>query len=93
VEYVRSLFTYFRKQRPGSYVALRAMFFVKTLVEVVSATVTAVLTLFLWPRGRRRLAEIAYLFAWQVLFCPASFGIAPPTWPEAPWRTRPAGEA
>jgi len=85
VEYVRSLFTYFRKNG-GPAALLRALFFVKTLVELVSSTVVGALTLFLWPRARRRFLEIAYLFVWQLAGCPASFGIAPATWPAAAWR-------
>ncbi len=86
VEYVRSLFTYFRKQAPSSHGSLRVLHFFKTGFEWIGALLGVVLTLFLWPRGRRRFAEISYLLLWQVLFCPASFGIAPATWPQASWR-------
>jgi hypothetical protein len=86
VEYVRSLFTYFRKHAPGSYAALRALFLVKTAVDLVFATLGAGLTLFLWPRGRRRWIETSYLFLWLALFCPAPFGLAPAGWPDVAWR-------
>lgn len=76
VEYVRSLFTYFRKNAPRStYLALRVLYPPKTLVNLAAALVTSVATLFLWGRARRRAATYAYLLGWQVLGCPVSMGL------------------
>lgn len=75
VEYVRSLFTFFRKHRPGSYVLVRILYPFKNLFELTFLTLGNALTLFLVPRMRKRFVETVVLLAWQSLFCPRGFGL------------------
>lgn len=86
VEYVRSLFTFFRKHSPGASAFVRTGFLLKTLVEWVVSLVVMLLTLVLWPKARRRCAELSWLLLWQLLLAPSRLGLAPATWPAAPWR-------
>lgn len=76
VEYVRSLFTFFRKHRQAVYPLLRILYPVKSLVEVVSLGILNVLTIFLAARKRRRWLAACVLLAWQMLLCPRGFGLA-----------------
>jgi GT2 family glycosyltransferase len=76
VEYVRSLFTFFRKHRPAAYPLLRILDPAKSLVEVVSLGILNVLTVFLAARKRRRWLAACALLAWQMLLCPRGFGLA-----------------
>lgn len=76
VEYVRSLFTFFRKHRPGAYPLLRLLYPAKSLVEVVTLGIVNVLTMFLGARKRRRWLAACALLAWQLLLCPRGFGLA-----------------
>ncbi len=71
IEYTRSLFTYFRKNRPGSSLLLRLLFPVKNLIEVLFQT----LGLFL-PKVRRRWVETAALLGWQLCGAPRSWGLS-----------------
>lgn len=71
IEYTRSFFTFFRKQRPVSSPVLRALYPVRSLLEFVVQT----LSLFL-PRVRRRWVETASVLGWQLCFCPRSWGLS-----------------
>jgi len=71
IEYTRSLFTFFRKNRPASYLVLRLFQPVKNLVEFVFRT----LTLFVEGVPRRWL-ESAALVGWQVGGCPRKWGLS-----------------
>jgi len=71
IEYTRSLFTYFRKNRPGSSFLLRLLFPVKTLIEFLFQT----LGLFL-PKVRRRWVETAAVLGWQLCGAPRSWGLS-----------------
>jgi GT2 family glycosyltransferase len=76
VEYVRSLFAYFRKHAPRStYTALRLLYVPKTFVNLAAALAAALPTLFLHPGARRRAGKYAYLLGWQLVGCPASMGL------------------
>lgn len=76
VEYVRSLFTYFRKNTARStYWAVRLMYLPKTLVNFAAALGVALPTLFLLPGARRRVGKYAYLLGWQLAGCPVSMGL------------------
>jgi hypothetical protein len=71
IEYTRSFFTYFRKNRPASSPLLRALFPLRTLIEFVFQT----LALFL-PSVRRRWVETAAVLAWQACGCPRKWGLS-----------------
>jgi hypothetical protein len=76
VETVRSIFLYFRKHGSAArYAALRLLYVPKTLVNLAAALAASALTLFLWPRARRRAAKYAWLLLWQLLGCPISMGL------------------
>lgn len=71
IEYTRSLFTFFRKNRPGAYLLLRALFPIRTLLELLGQTLT------LWaPRVPRRWVETAAVAAWQFCLCPRGWGLS-----------------
>ncbi len=71
IEYTRSLFTFFRKNRPGSSALLRVLFPFKNLVEFLLQT----LTIFL--KGvPQRWVETAAVLAWQIGACPRSWGLS-----------------
>jgi GT2 family glycosyltransferase/tRNA A-37 threonylcarbamoyl transferase component Bud32 len=71
IEYTRSLFTFFRWNRRGSYPVLRALFPVRNFLELVFQT----LTLFV-PGVFRRWAETGAVLGWQLCLCPRSFGLS-----------------
>lgn len=71
IEYTRSLFTYFRKNKPKSTPVLRALFPVKNLLEFV------VQTLCILGRGvPQRWVETAALIGWQFGACPRKWGLS-----------------
>ncbi len=71
IEYTRSLFTFFRKNRPATSPLLRALYPLKSLVELVFQTLA------LWhPRVRSRWVETVALAAWQAAGCPRSWGLS-----------------
>jgi hypothetical protein len=72
VEYTRSLFTFFRKQRPASYPFLRALYPVKNLVELITLGLAAPFS----GGVRRRWVETAALLAWQATGCPRAWGLS-----------------
>jgi hypothetical protein len=72
VEYVRSLFTFFRKRRPRSYPVLRVLYPLKNVVEFISQTLSAPFS----GRARRRWRETATLLAWQAAGSPAHWGLS-----------------
>jgi hypothetical protein len=72
VEYARSLFTFFRKQRPLSYPFLRAFYPVKNLVELATLGLAAPFS----RRARSRWVETAALLAWQAAGCPRTWGLS-----------------
>ncbi|HEV3026835.1 MAG TPA: glycosyltransferase family 2 protein, partial [Planctomycetota bacterium] len=71
IEYTRSFFRYFRKNRPWSSPILRLGFPLRTLVELLFQT----LGLFL-PKVRRRWVETAALLGWQLCGAPRSWGLS-----------------
>ena len=76
VEYVRSLFTYFRKNAARStYLAVRVCYLPKTLINLAISLLVAAPTLFLHAPSRRRFGRYAYLLGWHLMGCPASMGL------------------
>jgi tRNA A-37 threonylcarbamoyl transferase component Bud32 len=71
IEYVRSLFTFLRRNRPGSYPLVRLLYPLKSLLGVVLGTLGLVTA-----RGRVRWAETAAVLGWQLCGCPRGFGLS-----------------
>lgn len=71
IEYTRSFFTYFRKNRPASYPFLRLFYPLKSLIEVVFP-----IPLLFLAKTRRRWIETAAVLGWQLCFCPRSWGLS-----------------
>ncbi len=71
IEYTRSFFTYFRKNRPASSPILRLLFPFRTLIEFVFQTLLVFL-----PKVRRRWVETAALLGWQLCGAPRSWGLS-----------------
>lgn len=83
IEYLRSLFRYYRKNRgTGAWLAVRAIRLIRSTVDVVSALAACVFTMFGNPRLRERLRTVASVTAWQLLGCPDAMGLQPREWRE-----------
>jgi GT2 family glycosyltransferase len=76
IEYVRSLFTYFRKYHPFSYWVVRILYPCKNITEVIGLTLGNLFTLFSVPRLRSEGRELLAVLVWQLLFCPKSMGLS-----------------
>ena len=71
IEYTRSLFTFFRKNRPRTSPVLRVVFPIKNLLEFVVQTLTILL------KGvPQRWVETAALLVWQAGLCPRGGGLS-----------------
>jgi GT2 family glycosyltransferase/tRNA A-37 threonylcarbamoyl transferase component Bud32 len=71
IEYTRSLFTFFRKNRPASVPLLRLLFPLKNLVEFLVQTLT------IFARGvPQSWVESAALVGWQFGGCPRKWGLS-----------------
>lgn len=75
VEYVRSLYTFFRKHRRRASPWLRVFYPLRTFLMLIVWTVLTVLTLGLWPRARRRWAFSAAVFFWHLGGCGDTYGL------------------
>ncbi len=73
IEYVRSLFAFFRKHRPRATPLLRAVYPAKNLVELLFQTLAFPFS----KRARIRCWETAALLGWQMLLCPPGMGLSP----------------
>jgi hypothetical protein len=78
IEYYRSLYHYFRKNR-GSFQtsALSVGLIIKLLVELVFATIACMVTLFMVKRRRTKLSTYLYLMWWHLRLCPETMGLRP----------------
>ena len=63
IEYTRSYFAYFRKNRPASSPVLRLLFPLKSLLEFLVQTPAVFL-----PKVRRRWVETASVLGWQLFW-------------------------
>jgi GT2 family glycosyltransferase len=81
VEYYRSRYHYFRKNR-GSFQSsvLFIGLIIKLSVELVFATIACVFTLFMVKKWRRKVSTYAYLAWWYLSFCPEGMGLRPIKW-------------
>jgi GT2 family glycosyltransferase len=78
VEYYRSRYRFFRKNRGEIQCFLLLIGLVLKLgVELLSMGIGCLATLFLVKKWRRRLSIYAYLMAWHLCFCPGEMGLKP----------------
>lgn len=78
IEYLRSLFIYFRKNSgAAAWLVLHAARLLKSAVNALFSSLFMILTLGLVPSLRRRAAIHAGLLGWQLLGCPRSVGLQP----------------
>jgi N-acetylglucosaminyl-diphospho-decaprenol L-rhamnosyltransferase len=76
VEYQRSKLTFFRNTRtPAACLVVSAALVLRTLINALSGTVMCAATLFLNKGLRLKARTYWYLFFWQVLLRPASWGL------------------
>jgi GT2 family glycosyltransferase len=78
IEYYRSRYHYFRKNR-GSFQSfvLFIGLIMKLSVELVFATVACVFTLFMVKKWRTKLSTYLYLMWWHLRLCPQDMGLKP----------------
>jgi GT2 family glycosyltransferase len=78
IEYYRSRYHYFRKNR-GSFQtsALSVGLIIKLLVELVFATIACMVTLFMVKKWRTKLSTYLYLMWWHLRLCPETMGLRP----------------
>jgi len=78
IEYYRSRYHYFRKNR-GSFQTsvLSVGLIIKLLVELVFATIACMVTLFMVKRRRTKLSTYLYLMWWHLRLCPETMGLRP----------------
>jgi len=76
IEYYRSRYHYFRKNR-GSFQSsvLFIGLIIKLSVELVFATIACVFTLFMVKKWRTKLSTYAYLAWWHLRLCPQEMGL------------------
>lgn len=80
VEYTRSLFLFFKKNRGKfEYLLLRLLYPLKSLFTNVILSLLNIVTLFTVKKFREKLSISAWLTAWLFLFCPRGMGINPGT--------------
>jgi GT2 family glycosyltransferase len=79
VEYCRSLYLFFRKNRSfASYAMLRTVRFIKIVLDCALNLLGLCLTLGISRKFREKTAVYAYLLAWHLLLCPDSWGLRKP---------------
>ena len=78
IEYYRSRYHYFRKNR-GSFQpsVLFIALIIKLSVELVFATIACVFTLFTVKKWRTKLSTYLYLMWWHLRLCPQAMGLKP----------------
>ncbi|OGP92889.1 MAG: hypothetical protein A2156_10030 [Deltaproteobacteria bacterium RBG_16_48_10] len=78
VEYYRSRYHFFKKNRGGlQWFLLLIGLLVKVKIEFLSMFIGCLLTLFLIEKWRKRLKIYAYLLVWHLRFCPRGMGLKP----------------
>jgi len=76
IEYYRSLYRFFGKNRgPGQKAVVAAFRVVKLVLDVLLAALPVILTLGLAEKPRRRLSTYATLLAWHLRGCPEGWGL------------------
>ena len=76
IEYYRSLYLFFKKNRSAaSYVALRAFRFIKLIVNLLLTFLGLCLTLGMKQRYREKTVTYGHLLWWHLCLCPDSAGL------------------
>ena len=76
VEYYRSLYTFFKKNRSSaSYAAVRLLRFFKLIINLISTVLALCLTAGTQQRLREKTLTYSYLLWWHLLLCPDSWGL------------------
>jgi hypothetical protein len=76
VEYYRSLYIFFKKNRSTAcYAAVRLFRFLKLLINFLSTALALCLTAGTQQRLREKTLTYAYLLWWHLLLCPDSWGL------------------
>jgi GT2 family glycosyltransferase len=76
VEYFRSRYHFFKKNRGGCLCFILAVgLMVRLLVESISMTIACLFTVGMIKRWRRKLSIYAYLLGWHLKFCPEGMGL------------------
>jgi hypothetical protein len=78
VEYFRSRYHFFKKNRGGwQWFVLRTGSLIRLGCELLAMTVASLMTLFTVRSWRRKLSIYAYLFWWHLKLCPQDMGLKP----------------
>ena len=78
IEYYRSRYHYFRKNRGGFQTSVLSIgLIIKLLVELVFATIACMVTLFMVKKWRTKLSTYLYLMWWHLRLCPETMGLRP----------------
>jgi len=78
IEYYRSRYHYFRKNRGSFQTSVLSIgLIIKLLVELVFATIACMVTLFMVKKWRTKLSTYLYLMWWHLRLCPETMGLRP----------------
>jgi GT2 family glycosyltransferase len=78
IEYYRSRYHYFRKNRGSFQTSVLSIgLIIKLLVELVFATIACMVTLFMVKKWRIKLSTYLYLMWWHLRLCPEGMGLKP----------------
>jgi GT2 family glycosyltransferase len=78
IEYYRSRYHYFRKNRGRlQSIVLHIGLIIKLLVELVLSILACLFTLFTVKESRRKLSTYLYLMWWHLRLCPETMGLNP----------------
>jgi len=78
IEYYRSRYRYFRKNRGSFQTSVLSIgLIIKLLVELVFATIACMVTLFMVKKWRTKLSTYLYLMWWHLRLCPETMGLRP----------------
>jgi len=78
VEYCRSLYIFFKKNRSGlSYIVLRILYVMKIVLNLIANIIGNMFVLFQSRKQRYRLMIYFKLFWWHLLLCPDWMGLKP----------------
>src|SRR3990172_8605145 len=78
VEYCRSLYIFFKKNRSGlSYIVLRILYVMKIVLNLIANIIGNMFVLFQSRKQRYRLIIYCKLFWWHLLLCPDWMGLKP----------------
>jgi GT2 family glycosyltransferase len=76
VEYYRSLYHFFKKNRGGLQQSILFVgLIIRLLIELILMTIACSFTLFMIKKRRRRLSIYAYLTEWYLKICPKGMGL------------------